>query len=277
LRDWLTSHGIEKENIPSYFPKNEYKANLLHSLAEGITSVMPSGGVQFLNLLQLGTRSPSVTGKIRTLVLHPIIEKMDEAENVRVAEEHGGVLDGEEVIIVFDGAHSAVRNATHTIGVFIINGCEQIAIVKIDSSGSSASREDRAILTGLPELRDKYGYNIVAGGSDQSASGQKIIRNFCGEAICDVWHILKKILDMILKILDLFCFVIMDIIRKYDKSIRSKRNRMIKASDIHHALTTLATVVKAENKFDDIHSKFVAAGYGMSKWVEVTCLLQLMY
>lgn len=268
--DFLKSHGIKDEDMPIHFPVIEYQANFCHAVAESVNSVMPNAGTIYLSLFQLKCRSPNTISYYRTHIVHNIIDLMDKVEDKRIAEIYGGVLTSEGVVIAADGAHSCTRKATHSIVSFAVAGCEMMGHVAISSTGSAASREDILLKQGLKYMRDDLHYNIVGGTTDQSASGQKIVRNFCGEAICDIWHILKILENLIKAFLLMFTNQLKILITQFAIMIKKFKKTTITITDMKHALQVLGNELIVNNKCDDIHSQFVERGYGMAKWTEVT-------
>lgn len=274
--DFLSSHGIF--TYPDNLPQYEYKGNLQHVIAESTTGVMPDQGKTYLNHFQLRTRSTYVTAWYRNNIVNNMINGMSLAEDIRVAQVYGGVLLSEQIMVVFDGAHSSTRNAQHTLGAFGIVGCNQLLHVGIRSRIQSPSsvNEDKILRSGIGYMCGTLGVLLSAMGSDQSSSGLSIIRELVGEAVCDIWHLLKSLKKMLESFLLKFIEETKFLIGQYAAIIKNATDTTISIEQIKNAVLVLGKVIVAENNFDTIHSQFCQAGHGMERWSQVIHFIPLL-
>lgn len=262
---FLASHNVEIAVNNKNIPKYEYRANLNQIVGATITSTLPKDAEKFLRLMGLNYRSSTYGSFIRKTVVHPVIQKAYNAEEKRIFEKYGD----NELDITVDGVHSSVRDAQHTaVATGLTPSIGELASVKVSSKGRSAGREDPLIIESITHLVDDLKYKLKGGASDQSASGQEIIRKMLGVAYCDMWHIQKTLLKLLEKLLE----QLIELLKKYMEKcviILKLQGKKVNIESLSHALDILIEQFQTESEYDNLEGIFREKGIGIEKWKEL--------
>jgi hypothetical protein len=269
-QEYGKSHDINDEILQewkNFMPKNEYRANILHATGESITSVMPAESEKFIVQLGLKVRSPQVRAQYRKHIIRDTVKKIWMEEEKRVFQKYKRA-DGN--VFCYDGAHSCVRDAQHTLGASILAGPNVIAAVDVLSDGHAASREDRILRKQIPYMQNELGYILKAGVTDQSASGIKIIRDMLpsGQAIADLWHTIKSLPKLVETIVSKFEESVLALYKNTQSLYNSELGRSPSLLEFQEVLNIAMKNFKIDHKFDSLFEKFRVKGYGMTKWEE---------
>jgi hypothetical protein len=261
------SHGIDKnirKKWKGFMPKLEFRSNLLHATAETITSVMPAESQRILVLLGFKTRSDTVLRTYRENFIIDQVLLMQAEEEKRVFEKYAHA-DGN--VFSYDAAHNCVRDAQHTTGTSILAGSNVIAKLTVSSTGHAASREDKILREQIADMHT-LGFNLVAGITDQSASGISIIRKCLpsGEAIADLWHTMKNLRKLLEDLIRKFEDTVLALLKFSHHHYRSELGRSPDTSELTGVTERLMLSFETHHQFDALPDQFKAKGYGIDKW-----------